>query len=262
LRQPLSKARLGTGVIGFGSVRKLNDAVKTSTAWDANRVVVRSRTCSFTRLTQNPDYAPDGAPVYAYGEKGCTDGAVLTGPFCVRNCPGGATAEERVELPSLPEILNNLNPPLPTPRLSPPLDSVRRSNIGGYLVGMPTYFAVSPESWVDIVVPPLTRGGATLRLTAQPKALEVSLGGETFECDGPGVIITKSNLDSASRDCSVVFENAVSETLRMRIRYENVYVAENYPLPLVIPVGEESFSPVLELTLPIVEVQPVLTAEN
>jgi hypothetical protein len=259
-REP-PKGEAGRSRIVIAAANKQNAEAKQSTKYDTNRSIVRSRTCSFVRLTQNPTYGKPGDPVYAYGTKNCTDGTVIQGAFCVSNCPGAATTTERVELPSLPEIAANLYPPLPTPRFSPPLADVKASNIGGYLVGMRTYFAVEPDSWVDVVVSPLTRAGATLTLTAVPKALEITVADETFECDGPGVVITKANvnqIDSLSDKCSVVFEDAGQESVEVRIRYENVYGATGFPVPPVLPVGEPSFSPPLALVLPIVEVQPVL----
>jgi hypothetical protein len=259
-REP-PKGEAGGSRIVIVAANKQNAEAKTSTNYDANRVIVRSRTCDFVSLTQNPTYANPEDPVYAYGTKNCTDGTVIQGAFCVRNCPGAATTTERVELPSLPEIAANLYPPLPTPRLSPPLADVKASNIGGYLVGMRTYFAVAPESWADVVVPPLTRAGATLTLTAVPKALEITVADETFECDGPGLIITKANvnqIDSLSDKCSVIFEDAGQESVEVRIRYENIYGATGFPIPPVLPVGESSYSPPLALALPIVEVQPVI----
>jgi hypothetical protein len=264
-RKPRLVRPAPTGVAGDSNIKirasnRQKATEKASTKYDTKRTVVRTRTCPLGWLRTVIDRKP-GEPVYAYGRKDCTDGSTLNGAFCVRNCPGAATKEEEVELPSLPEIEANLLPPLPAPRLSPPLENVRASNIGGYLVGMRTYFAVEPSLWADVVVPPISRAGATLTLTAVPKALEITIGKDAFECDGPGVIITQSNvnqIDSLNDECSVIFEDAGTERVEVRIRYENVYGASGFPVPPILPVGEPSFSPPLVVTLPIVEVQPVL----
>jgi hypothetical protein len=65
-------------------------------------------------------------------------------------------------------------------------------------------------------------------------------------------------MDSLSDECSVIFEDAGTESVEVRIRYENVYGATGFPVPPDLPVGEPSFSPPLVVTLPVVEVQPVL----
>jgi hypothetical protein len=260
ITRPAQTGEGGGSRIVMASMKRQDAKDRASTKYDAKRVTVRTRTCPQGWARTVPETKP-GEPVYAYGRKDCTDGTTIIGAFCVRNCPGAATKEEEVELPSLPEIEANLLPPLPTPRLSPPLENVRASNIGGYLVGMRTYFAVEPSSWTDVVVPPISRAGATLTLTGVPKALEITIGKDTFECDGPGVIITQSNvnqMDSLSDECSVIFEDAGTESVEVRIRYENVYGASGFPVPPILPVGEPSFSPPLVVTLPIVEVQPVL----
>jgi hypothetical protein len=177
------------------------------------------------------------------------------------NCPGAATRTTIVRIPGAREALKQLVTPLPTPRFSPRLEDVATSNLGGYLVGMPTYFAVDPASWKPVVGRPVVRGGYSMGLTANPAGLEVRINNKWKRCEGSGAIVT-TNSQSASMDCATVFTDRGTTSVGVRVRYHHVYTpggfsAANPPDPAP-PTNEFSYSPVLNVTLNIVEVQAVI----
>ena len=257
-KQTPPKAIAHKGTYGVGGASGEKKANRASGKWDADRAKVRSRTCAFAGDSTRMIIEGRTDPVFVVAEKSCSDGSTIQGHFCVQNCPGGVTRTQMIELPSAPEVLDQLVTPLPTPRFSPRLEDVRVSNLGGYLVGMRTYFAVEPASWVPIVAPPVVRGPFSMGLTAYPIGLEVTVDDEVLYCDGPGVVVTGANERTADRSCSVAFVENGTANVEMRIRYRHVYTPAGFvPVPPV-PVDEQSFSPVLALAVPVVEVQPVI----
>ena len=252
------RAIASKGTYGLGGAPAQKRVDRESVRWDGVRVKVRARRCVFAG--DGSRLIIDGRmdPVFVVAEKSCSDGTTVQGQFCVQNCPGGVGRAQLVELPSAPEVLDLLVTPVPMPRFSPRLEDVRTSNLGGYLVGMRTYFAVDPSSWVPVVGPPVVRGPFQMALTAYPVGLEVSVGDDVMNCLGSGVVVTGANERTADRSCSVVFVENGTANVELRVRYRHVYTATGFvPVPPV-PVNEESFSPVLAVSVPVVEVQPVI----
>ena len=261
-RKPLKtsppRAIASRGTYGLGGAPAQKKGDRESVRWDGVRVKVRARRCVFAGDGTRLIIEGRMDPVFVVAEKSCSDGTTVQGQFCVQNCPGGVGRAQLVELPSAPEVLDLLVTPVPMPRFSPRLEDVRSSNLGGYLVGMRTYFAVDPLSWVPVVGSPVVRGPFQMALTAYPVGLEVSVDDDVMNCLGSGVVVTGANERTADRSCSVVFMESGVANVEVRVRYRHVYTATGFvPVPPV-PVNEESFSPVLALSVPVVEVQPVI----
>ena len=255
------KAIAGNGTYGLGATPGGKKANRESTKWDTTRAKVRSRTCSFAGDSSRMIIDGRTDPVFVVAEKSCSDGTTIQGQFCVQNCPGAANRTQVIPLPSAPEVLDQLVTPVPIPRFSPQLDHVRTSNLGGYLVGMRTYFAVEPASWRPVDAPPVIRGEYSMELTAYPIGLEITVDDDVMNCDGPGVVVTGATERTADQSCSVVFSENGTSNVEVRIRYRHEYTARGFgslvPVP-PLPINEQSFSPVLALDVPVVEVQPVI----
>jgi hypothetical protein len=248
---------------GLGALNGWSGGASDSDAWD--KAAGSLRTCDFADGDNGfgSTLVIDGRtdPVFVKASKACSDGTTIFGQFCVMNCPGAATRTTIIRIPGAREALKQLVTPLPTPRFSPRLEDVATSNLGGYLVGMPTYFAVDPASWKPVVGRPVVRGGYSMGLTANPVGLEVRINNKWKRCEGSGVIVT-TNSQSASMDCATVFTDRGTISVGVRVRYHHVYTpggftAANPPDPAP-PTNEFSYSPVLNVPLNIVEVQAVI----
>jgi hypothetical protein len=253
----------GDKTYGLGALRGFSGGASESDAWD--KAAGSLRTCDFADGDNGfgSTLVIDGRtdPVFVRASKACSDGTTIFGQFCVMNCPGAATRTTIVRIPGAREVLKQLVTPLPVPRFSPRLEDVTNSNLGGYLVGMPTYFAVEPASWKPVVGRPVVRGGYSMGLTANPVGLEIRINKEWKRCEGSGEIVTTNSL-SASIDCATVFTYRGNVTIGVRVRYHHVYTpggftAANPPDPAP-PTNEYSYSPVLTVPVNVVEVQPVI----
>jgi hypothetical protein len=231
--------------------------------WDRAAGVLR--TCDFAESDSGygSSLVIDGRtdPVFVRASKDCSDGTTIFGQFCVMNCPGAATRTTIVRIPGVREALKQLVTPLPVPRFSPRVEDVANSNLGGYLVGMPTYFAVEPDSWKPVIGRPVIRMGYSMGVTANPVGLEIRVGSSWKRCDGSGEIVT-TNSQTASMECAAIFTRRGTTTVGLRVRYRHVYTpggftAANPPVPPP-PTNEFSYSPVLNVPINIVEVQPVI----
>jgi hypothetical protein len=248
---------------GLGGLNAWATGKSDSETWD--RAAGQLRSCDFSDSDSGygSSLVIDGRtdPVFVRASKDCSDGTTIFGQFCVMNCPGAATRTTIVRIPGAREALKELVTPLPTPRFSPRLEDVSNSNLGGYLVGMPTYFAVEPDSWKPIVGRPVIRMGYSMGLTANPVGLEIRIGSTWKRCSGPGEIVT-TNSRTASTECAAIFTQRGTTTVGLRVRYSHVYTpggftAANPPIPPP-PINEFSYSPVLNVPITIVEVQPVI----
>ena len=204
-------------------------------------------------LDLSPDETFDnfviGGVTYRLGPVHCDVFAPGFALACVANCPVGSI------LPPTPnDVRSALDPPRPVPRTSPSLSAVQTGNLGGYLVGLPIYFAVDPATWIP-EIKSITAAGLTLSVTATPILIDIDVDGEHFQCEGPGEIVGASNWKTTTDDCSHVFTTRGVKPALMTIIYEHVYSA-NFPTDL--PVGELGESPTVTFDMPVVEVQPVL----
>ncbi len=190
---------------------------------------------------------------YRSGILYCSDGTTRYATICVANCPAGSAFLVR---PRARDALDVLEQVLPRPRLSPTLEHARTGTAGGYIVGIPMYIAVQAADWR-----PLTAvaqiPGYRITLISMPIRLDVTIGGTTISCDGPGEIVTGANWRTTTSTCRHVFTKRGDQTLTMTIIYNHVYEADFTP-DEPLPVGEIGTSPTVTETLPVVEWQVVV----
>lgn len=225
---------------------------------DGARVTAPPRAAVTCVVERMPDEDPGGSATwenqgatYRNGVLRCSDGTVRVGAFCIANCPAGAGV---LALPIAADALDALRVPLPRARLSPSLEAVRSSNLGGYLVGVPMYAAVDPADWRPITAR-ADVAGFWVEVTATPRRLEVEIDDDVLRCDGPGEVVTADNYRTTSSTCRHVFERRGTATVRMRIVYAHTYSA-NFATNL--PAGETGEGPTAVVEIPVVETQPVL----
>jgi hypothetical protein len=191
----------------------------------------------------------------------CTDGEVQAGIYCLANCPVNPATGFVIFRQPTPDDARELPPKiLPIPRLSPPLDKVENSNIGGYLVGMPTYFGVDEDNWTTPLEATAEEGQYKMHVVAKPLRLEVQVDGELVRtCTGnQPVDYVGNNWQTTANDCKHVFTDTTDGTanVSLQIIYEHTYRSEPPGAPA--PAGELGASQVNNFDIPLAEVQPVI----
>jgi hypothetical protein len=194
---------------------------------------------------------PDGAR-WGLGTRTCEDGSQRVGPLTGLIIIRRPTADDARAL--LPKVL-------PIPRLSPPLEKVEESNIGGYLVGMPTYFGVDPDNWSTPLEATAQAGPYKMHVLAQPIELKVSVNGvlvKTCANDDP-IEFVGENWRTTSNDCKHVFTAKANgeANVSLQIIYRHTYTPTP-PEGAVFPANEIGASQINAFDIPLVEVQPVI----
>ncbi len=203
---------------------------------------------------------PDGSR-WSPGIRSCDDGLVLAGVFCFENCPiNPLTGLVIIRRPSADDARALLPKVLPVPRLSPPLEKVKNSNLGGYLIGMPTYFGVDPYNWNVPLDVTATEGPYSMQVIATPIRLEVKVDGKLVQtCTGSDPVdYVGSDWRTTKNACRHVFTDRADgeANVSLQIIYANTYTPSPPGVP--VPVGELFASQTNEFAIPLTEVQPVI----
>jgi hypothetical protein len=204
---------------------------------------------------------PDGAR-WGPGTRTCEDKSVRFGVFCLENCPvDPLTGLIIIRRPTADDARALLPKVLPIPRLSPPLEKVEDSNIGGYLVGMSTYFGVDPDNWTTPLEATAEAGPYKMHVTAQPIELRVSVNGVLVETckDSDPIDYVGENWRTTSNKCKFVFTDTGNGEAKvsLQIIYKHTYTPTP-PEDAVFPINELGASQVNTFDIPLVEVQPVI----
>jgi hypothetical protein len=195
------------------------------------------------------------------GTLNCTDGAVQAGIYCFENCPANPTTGLIIiRQPTADDARALLPKVLPIPRLSPPLEKVENSNIGGYLVGMPTYFGVDEDNWTTPLEATAEEGPYKMHVVAKPVRLEVSVNGTLVKTctNSEPIEYVGENWRTTSNECKHVFTDRANgeANVSLQIIYAHTYASEPPGSPA--PNGELGASQINAFDIPLVEVQPVI----
>jgi hypothetical protein len=150
--------------------------------------------------------------------------------------------------------------PKPIPVLSPPVDEYPD---GIVLVGMPFYYAVPEDQWRTFVSMAVDESGTYhVRMDATPQTLTLTTHEGTFSCNERGVTVRTALEDDANRNnpCRHIFTNTdpnhSNSPYSLSIGWRIVTTTD---LPNYVPPAPYTYNTDFAGTLPITEVQPVIT---
>jgi hypothetical protein len=150
--------------------------------------------------------------------------------------------------------------PKPIPVLSPPVDEYPD---GMVLVGMPFYYAVPEDQWRTFVSLAVDETGTYhVRMDATPQTLALTTHEGTFSCKERGVTVRTALEDDANRDnpCRHIFTKTdpdhTNSPYTLTIGWRIVTTTD---LPNYVPPAPYTYNTEFAGTLPITEVQPVIT---
>jgi hypothetical protein len=214
-----------------------------------------------------PDGEPETAPrqgTYRYTEVRCNGGT----PYTISRCIAGDCAPGRIGTPTGPPppvqpdgrvlavaAIASLEYRAPRPILSPP------QTPSAPLVGMPTFFAVTPEDLTPLATSATDCDQdlcTTVSVTATPTALTFDPGtGDLLEdCPLPGAIVrSAAQAAAADDDCAYTYQQAGSYAARISLHYTVAWSSDTGLS------GTEDRTTQTALPLVIKSAQPVLVAE-